>query len=77
MRKSYYLLGMFLILLIHTLIIGLMLTNESKVKVKQASKGNTDFYDKRKINLYPAHHFYVDSTTFKLNSFINKSFVIK
>ncbi|MBC7654173.1 MAG: hypothetical protein H7098_06810 [Oligoflexus sp.] len=76
MRKTYYLFGMFLILLTHTLIIGWMLTNESKEKAKQANKFNNDIYDKGNIKLYPANRIYSDSIL-EQNRFNIKDFLVK
>ncbi|WP_157687499.1 hypothetical protein [Pedobacter psychrophilus] len=76
MRKTYYLFGMFLILLTHTLIMGWMLTNEGKEKANQANKISNDFFDKRNIKLYPVNRIYSDSSL-KINRFTNKDFVIK
>ncbi len=76
MRKTYYLFGMFLILLSHTLIIGWMLTNESREKANQANKVNNDFYDRRNIKLFPANGVYSDSSL-KQNKFIIRDFIIK
>ena len=76
MRKSYYLFGMFLILLTHTLILGMMLSDDIKLKANQESKNDIDFFSKRNMKLYPSNRVFADSTLIP-NRFSNRNFVIK